>query len=331
MTEKIKVSIPQETSELLKKDCADFKITKANDTPNMNAFINTLLVNFYEEFAGIEEKMHDNIRAAIANVPEYYRENAFSALVKVFAQKQDTQDGSSRSVVLSFKPSKNAEKVVVFLEKVLLQNESLSSFYRRLFLAYARKTKNEREKIIHKDNYQLLCKAIKKQVGVCLLLRSGDILKTASIHSICGAKDELFNYILLYNGKNNMTVRLSSVRSVSLLPSKSYIPIENSTLFDRQAACAPQYPMYSTDTDPIRVQLTEKGKKLFEKIYLYRPVPTSIEGDIYTFHCSANQALQYFERFGDSALILSPKKLGIFMRNYYYFSFKKYKELYPRN
>ena len=48
MTEKIKVSIPQETSELLKKDCADFKITKANDTPNMNAFINTLLVNFYE-------------------------------------------------------------------------------------------------------------------------------------------------------------------------------------------------------------------------------------------------------------------------------------------
>ena len=37
MTEKIKVSIPQETSELLKKDCADFKITKANDTPNMNA------------------------------------------------------------------------------------------------------------------------------------------------------------------------------------------------------------------------------------------------------------------------------------------------------
>ena len=45
---------------------------------------------------------------------------------------------------------------------------------------------------------------------------------------------------------------------------------------------------------------TEKGKVLFERIYLYRPVPTKIEGDVYTFECSANQALYYFERFSVS-------------------------------
>lgn len=89
--------------------------------------------------------------------------------------------------------------------------------------------------------------------------------------------------------------------------------------------------MYASDDEPIKVQLTEKGKKLFNKIYLYRPTPTSIDGDIYTFNCSANQLLYYFERFGDSALILSPKRLGIFMRNYYYFALKKYKSFYKGN
>lgn len=56
MTEKIRVSMPEATALLLKKDCADFKVAKADGTPNMNAFINTLLISFYEEFAGAEEK-----------------------------------------------------------------------------------------------------------------------------------------------------------------------------------------------------------------------------------------------------------------------------------
>ena len=69
-------------------------------------------------------------------------------------------------------------------------------------------------------------------------------------------------------------------------------------------------------------------QELFERIYLYRPIPTKIEGDIYTFACSANQVLYYFERFGENALILSPKKLGLFMRNYYYYALKKYRTIY---
>ena len=78
-------------------------------------------------------------------------------------------------------------------------------------------------------------------------------------------------------------------------------------------------------------ELTEKGKKLFERIYLYRPTPVSIEGNIYTFNCSAFQALYYFQRFGDQALIIKPKRLGIEMRDYYYFALKKYKTFYNKN
>ena len=55
MDEKIKISLSKNTLDVLKKDCVDFKIVKENGQPNMNAFINTLIVNFYEAFSASEE------------------------------------------------------------------------------------------------------------------------------------------------------------------------------------------------------------------------------------------------------------------------------------
>lgn len=327
MDEKIKISLAKETLELLKKDCGDFKILKADGSSNFNSFINLLIDNYYETFTAKEETLHDDIRSALSVAPDYYLEKVFGGIVKLFAKQNSLTDKHS-TTTFSFKPTKVSEKAITYIDKIVLKDESISSFYRRMFTAYSQLTKTEREKIIHKENYNLLKKAIKKGVQVCIVLNSGDVLCNSSIYDVAPAKDELFNYVLMCNGKQNYTLRLASVNSVSLLSAKASIPEENFKLFERQIACAAQYPMYYTDDEPIKVQLTEKGKKLFDKIYLYRPTPVKIEGDIYTFNCSANQLLYYFERFGDSALILSPKKLGIFMRNYYYFALKKYRTIY---
>ena len=330
MDEKIKISAPKSVYELLKKDCEDFKITKPDGSPNMNAFLNGIVSNYYEEFAGAEEKLRDEVSKAVGIVPDRYRESVLLDVLKVFTKKQSDSE-NKQSKVFAFKPTRNAEKAVIYIENLLLQNESLSSYYRRLFTAYSQKTKNEREKILFKENYSLLMKSVKKGVKVCISFANNNVIKGASVYTVCATKEELFNYVLFYNGKQNVTARLAAVKTVSLLAEKSEIPEGNADLFRRQAECAPQYPMYNTDREPIKVRLTEKGKELFKKIYLYRPTPVSVEGDIYTFNCSANQLLYYFERFGDSAIILSPKKLGVFMRNYYYFAYKKYKSLYSRD
>lgn len=167
MDEKIKISAPQSLFELLKKDCEDFKITKPDGSPNMNAFLNTVVANFYEAFAGAEEKLRDEVKNAVAIVPDRYRETVFLSTLKILAKRQP--DGESKqSKVFSFKPTKNTERAVIYIENLLLQNESLSSYYRRLFTAYAQKTKNEREKIVFKENYSLLTKALKKGVKVCI-------------------------------------------------------------------------------------------------------------------------------------------------------------------
>ena len=328
MDDKIKVSLPKTTLELLKKDCEDFKVTKKDGAPNLNAFVNVLIANFYESFSASEESLHDEVRQALTDVAERYREKVFEDIVKIFAKRAERQGEKKDSATFSFKPTKVSEKATAYVENVLLKSESLSSFYRRMFLAYSQKTKNEREKIIYADCFAALQKAIKKGVKACVCFKNGEALKDATVYAVAHSKDELFNYALIYTGKTNTTRRLANIKSVTLLLQKAEIPESNRALFDRQIACAAQYPMYNTDNEPIKVQLTDKGKKLFERIYLYRPTPVSIDGDVYTFDCTKQQLSYYFQRFGDSALILSPKRLGIAMRNYYHFALKKYRTLY---
>lgn len=328
MKEKIKISLAKETLDLLKKDCDDFKIVKPNGVINFNSFINILINNYYEPFTAKEETLNDDIRNALSLLPTHYQEKVFGNIVKLFAKQSNSVTDKNNTTTFSFKPTKVSEKAITYINRIIPKDESISSFYRRMFTAYSQLTKTEREKVIHKENYEIVKKAMKKGVQICIVLHSKEILHGSSVFTVAPAKDELFNYVLVYTEKQNYTLRLASIYSVSLLSAQSKIPDANRSLFERQVACAAQYPMYPTDRETIKVQLSEKGKKLFQKIYLYRPTPISIEGDIYTFNCSAKQLLYYFERFGDSALILSPKKLGIFMKNYYYYALKKYKEIY---
>ncbi len=331
MYEKIKVSVPTSVKELLCKDAEDFRIWKPSGEANLNAFINLLVVNYYEAFAADEEELREKIGRALSAVPERYARRAFDEIVKAIADREKGSLGKEKSIAVSFKPTKLSESVFLYIETVLLRNDTLSSFYRNLFISYAQKTKNEREKIIHWQNYELLHRATSQKQQVCISLENEQVYNEVSVYAIAPARDELFNYVLAYSEGKNRTIRLSKIKTVSLLVDSAEIPEENRRLFDRQIVCGAQYPIYSTDDKPIKVQLSDKGKELFNKIYLYRPVPTKIEGDVYTFECSANQVLYYFERFGAEALILSPKKLGVFMRNYYHFALKKYRTIYNKD
>ncbi len=330
MTEKIKISVPERIYELLRKDAKDFRILKPSGEENLNAFVNSLVVNFYEEFSADDESLRESIKGALSAIPGKYTKEVFSEVMNAI-NKREKVDNLGKSVALSFKPTKASESVTIYVENVLLKNEAISSFYRRLFIAYSKKLKNEREKIIHKRNYELLISAVKKGLQVCISLDNGHVYNDVSVYAIEPAKDELFNYALCFSDKKNRTLRLAKIKTVSLLAKNAEIPEESRSMFARQIAAGAQYPIYSTDNEHIKVQLSAKGRELFEKIYLYRPIPIAIEGDVYIFDCSANQVIYYFERFGSEALILSPKKLGIFMRNYYYFALKKYRSIYGKD
>ncbi len=325
MEQKIKLSIDKTTLNLLKKDCLDFNVVKENGIENFNAFLNLITVNFYEEFSSAQEKLQEDIAKALSVLPEVYKEKVFNDVIKIL-NKKETPPEKTNSVTLSFKPTKSSEQAVMFIENSLLSNESLSSFYRRMFTAYSIKTKNEREKIVRKQVYELLIKAKTKKLCACISLKSGRVLKKASVYAVAPAKDELYNYALVYDGNKNVTLRLSNIKCAHLTHVSANIPELNAGYFDRQIECGAQYSITSTDCENIVVKLTEHGKRLFEKIYLYRPKPLSVNGDEYIFNCSYAQVIYYFERFGEDALILSPKALALEMKAYYqkaYFAYAK--------
>lgn len=62
-------------------------------------------------------------------------------------------------------------------------------------------------------------------------------------------------------------------------------------------------------SDRIKVRLSPTGRQAFLQRSYMRPVPEQVEGDVYTFRCTAMQIRNYFLSFGKDAEILEPLSL----------------------
>lgn len=325
MLEKIKINISKSTYDILLKDCANFNFYKASDQLNKNLFLNTLIVNYYETYSSNEEKFKEKL---LTLVNEYIDEKQYELLDKIINTiHKDGEIGLERkSEIINLKPTKMSEKHILFIENNLVKNNSISSFYRNLFASYAHIPQNYRELIIFKDVYDTLLESIKQERKVCIIFNNNDTLKSASVYKIESSKEELFNYVLVNIGNSSMTIRLSKIKYVTLLNEKRNISDKSQEMFERQIKYGVQYPFYNYYEEPIIVKMTEKGKELFKKIYLYRPVPEKIEGDLYYFNCSHNQVSHYFKRFGKDAMIIAPIGLAYMMKKYYHKANREYSE-----
>ena len=73
-----------------------------------------------------------------------------------------------------------------------------------------------------------------------------------------------------------------------------------------------------------KVRLTEHGIKHYDTVITNRPKVKEINGDIYTFHCSLENAKIYFPHFMDEAEILEPQELREWFRERFERITKKY-------
>ncbi|MGI6714201.1 MAG: hypothetical protein ACOX3K_04085 [Bacilli bacterium] len=60
-------------------------------------------------------------------------------------------------------------------------------------------------------------------------------------------------------------------------------------------------------------------------MYVYLPVVEKIEGNLYYFNCSYEAILHYFKRFGNEAIIISPKVLYRRMMSFYFIASRAYR------
>ena len=96
-------------------------------------------------------------------------------------------------------------------------------------------------------------------------------------------------------------------------------------IFEKMEIYGPQFSYSLSENKTIKVRFSERGKALYEKIYLHRPPYTKISGDIYEFDCSVTQLTQYLQRFGKNAVVVEPENVRVDMEIYYVNAYQAYK------
>lgn len=329
--EKIKISLSKYTYEILTKDMENFEIVKDNGELNKNEFLNRLIINYTDTFSNESKEQIERIDTIIdryVDLDEIDKINLGNELVKSFRENMFFHDIDGTSVIVSVKPTKMSEPIITYLFDEVIQNQSISSYFREMFDSYANLTQNTRERIIFKDVFNELVKSIEKSKKVFVTLRNKDKTRiTASLYHLADSKDELFNYCLFQLPSGFLqTIRLSKIASVKILNEPASFKDENIPLLEFQAQYCIQHPVGKNDFDEVKVHLTEVGKKLYKKIYLYRPNYIRSEGDDYYFLGSHDYIFNYFIRFGRHAIIQEPLYLKKKMEDFYLDSEKAYKK-----
>ena len=118
MEEKIKIHITTKVYNTLLKDCEAFEFFKNdNITLNKNAFLNTLINNYYLLFNEKEQTLYNLIKDSLENVVsnknlEYTTNELVSKLNKI----NNNQEKDKVSKIINLKPTKESIAALSYIE-----------------------------------------------------------------------------------------------------------------------------------------------------------------------------------------------------------------------
>lgn len=310
MLEKIKINVTAHTATIIDKDIESFEFYKADGRSfNKNSFITKLIVNYHNTFKEKELAMFEQLKKTISSAVTTSESTVNTLTYDIISQFYKSKILPNKEKLnhsISIKPTKETAPIIEYIEQYMLSGSTLSEYFRKMFYSYASLPQDEREKIIFKPQYTALKEAIKSKRSVYITFNNAESRNCEVMpYAITCAKEELHCY-LIGSARLPMTFRLSRIATVTLLnTSKDFSPYELK-VFAKMLTYGAQFNYFDDDFEPVKVELTERGEKLYKKILIHRPVATKVEGNIYHFECSHFQIVHYFVRFGKEALVLSP-------------------------
>lgn len=329
MEEKIKIYIPDTVNNILLKDMERFEFYKKDRSFNKNEFYNTLIMNYYIQYQEKNSDFYDQIKKTInnsINSSDFAVNNIASKILEYVNLKANNLDEQKSEVTLSIKPTKKTSDIFDFIENYCLGNSTLSSYFRNLFASYTLLPQDKRERIIFKQIFELLEEAIKTNRKIYFTTSSNNSAHIASPYALSNSKEELFNYLIAEYNDSPYSFRVGRLRKIVILNNPRSFKENNIEIFNKMIKYGPQFAYDNRKTyGEIQVSLTERGKQMYQSMYLHRPSYSKIENDIYYFDCSNEQAFQYFSRFGHNALVIKPEDLKDKLRKFYSMANTTYK------
>lgn len=327
--DKIKIYVTKRIATLLESDADSFEFHKRDGvTVNKNAFLTALIINYQDEFRTRQQNISSKIEEILKTSRLTYNEiSNFVPLITEGVNREITYDPVEKfDSLVSLKPTKESQPIIEFAENYLINGSSLSEFYRNMFTSYASQPKDKREEIIFRKQVTEINKAISENKKIFITTQtSNNELKELEPYAIARSKEEMHLYLLAKQGHIKMPLRISRITSVTILNTESYFTKEDVEFFKKMQTYGPQF-FYGKQDPIITVRLTPNGKEKFKRFYVHRPIPISVNDNVYVFNCSQDQVIQYFIKFGNDAFVESP----IFVRDKMMMFFRRALQSYKR-
>ncbi len=326
MTEKYKIYISGETRSRLENDAEFFEFIKKDTSVNLNAFLKTLLVNYFDRYRRESDELRSSIMQDLSGIPALAEQEAArlaDRIVRTYIKNEPAVKGRSTAITLTV--SGASFEIIRIIENNLLRDISLSQYLRDLFYSYLSIPRNEREAIIFRDTYEDIHKALQahRVLSFTTAAAENNTVFSAEPYLIAPSKEEQCNYLICVDraGRVARTFRISRLRSVFVTSDTfSVDPELQQELLEKST----RSPHSVSPVIHATVHLNKYGKKKYRSITKNRPPVSKIEGDTYYFDWPAVQLIEYFKRFGRDAVVLSPASLKEALRKHYYYALREY-------
>ena len=321
LEQKSKIAVSAKLKAILDKDAESFEFFKKDGIKvNMNEFLSRLIVNYHSSYRAARKSVIKMLKKEILAVFPSEDKNASDIALKFVnkaMQEQFSDSGDELGKSVSFKPTEKTKPIIGQVVAKELGDTTYSEYFRGMFKSYAALPQDEREKIIFAEEYEAIVRAIEKGKQLLIATKKSAKPFVVSPYAVVSSKEELHCYMLATMPKGKCTpFRLSRIASAIELDESASFTEEHKAMFKRMIENAPQY-LYAADEEEAIVELTPMGEKLFKSLYMNRPKPTKVDGNLYHFNSSYMQLKQYFCRFGKEAMIREPAKLRHMIANFH--------------
>jgi hypothetical protein len=326
MTEKYKIYLSDDTRSRLINDAELFEFTKKDESVNLNSFLKTLIVNYFDRYRHDSENLLANIKHDLTSITSISDKDAALLADKIVSTYIKTDSlQSSKNSALTLTVSGSSYEILKIIENNMLKDTSLSQYLKDMFNSYLSIPRSERETIIFKDTYEDISKALREHRIISFTTTSsGDnIAYHVEPYVIAPSKEEQCNYLLCkdINSRIPRTFRISRLRSVFVTSDTFTVDSDMQKELQEKAIRSPHSVSLTVQAV---VRLNKYGVKKFKVITKNRPIVSKIEEDLYYFDWPELQLEEYFKRFGKDAKVIKPASLKEKIKKFYYYGLREY-------
>lgn len=299
------------------------------EVQTMSGFVNTVFHNYREmskaSIAIYLRKKREELREKLCNenIDEEVADRVIERLIIIERDellKQMVNYKKAKSVTRVYTINKDNVEYIEECEEADYYQDSVSDYIKCVIEEYCSLPFLERERIYHKEIYDVIEEAceIRRSLKVKTMVGDKRVVFNVLPYKIVTDSMNSQAYLVCWTreeGADNTerTIASFAMRRMSQKPSRStkfHVTVEQiKEIEDKISNHAVPYLL--GEEKEVKVRFSQSGKRLLmNKLYMRPTIITEVpEEDAYIFRCTDYQAMSYFMAFGENAEIISPGEI----------------------